>query len=271
MTEFLSIIGTGELKVHDSKMESSECEKYLGDFITSDGKLKVNIDNRRAKGYGLAAEILAILDEVPLGKHRIEIGLILRQAMLVNGMLYNSEAWHCLSESDIKSLEKVDEYLLRNLTKAHSKTPLEFLYLETGTMPLSFIISSRRLNFFHNIIRRDKNELIYRIYKAQMESPLPGDWINLLKSDFNLIELPFNEEKIKNMKPKIFKKLIKAKIKCAALKYLKEIQSEHSKIKLISYPKLEMQKYLSSKEFNNEQVNLLAALRSRMVDVKCNF
>ena len=104
-----------------------------------------------------------------------------------------------------------------------------------------------------------------------MESPLPGDWINLLKSDFNLIELPFNEEKIKNMKPKIFKKLIKAKIKCAALKYLKEIQSEHSKIKLISYPKLEMQKYLSSKEFNNEQVNLLAALRSRMVDVKCNF
>ena len=32
-------------------------------------------------------------------------------------------------------LESVDEHLLRSLVKAHSKTPLEFLYLEAGEVP----------------------------------------------------------------------------------------------------------------------------------------
>ena len=52
--------------------------------------------------------------------------------MLLNGMLYNSEAWHNLAEAEIRLLEKVDEYLLRALVKAHSKTPLEFFHLEAG-------------------------------------------------------------------------------------------------------------------------------------------
>ena len=83
----------------------------------------------KRKDYAIAAEILAILDEIPLGQHKMEIGLQLRQAMLVNGMLFNSEAWHDVSEKEIKMMETVDEYLLRSLVKGHSKTPLEFLYL----------------------------------------------------------------------------------------------------------------------------------------------
>ena len=55
----------------------------------------------------------AILNEVPLGKFKVEIGLLLRQAMLVNGVLYNSEVWHSLSPNDIIPLEIVDETLLR--------------------------------------------------------------------------------------------------------------------------------------------------------------
>merc|ERR1712105_175028 len=47
-----------QLKVHNSNMDKSNCEKYLGDYITSDGKIKVNIDNRIAKGYGMVSEIL---------------------------------------------------------------------------------------------------------------------------------------------------------------------------------------------------------------------
>ena len=77
----------------------------------------------------MAAEIISILDEIPLEQHRMEIGLLLRQAMLINSMLFNSEAWHSMRENDIKMLEAVDEYLLRSLVHAHAKTPPEFLYL----------------------------------------------------------------------------------------------------------------------------------------------
>ena len=68
-----------------------------------------------------------------------------RQAVLINGVLFYSEAWHAIKENEVKILESIDEHLLRSIVGAHAKTPLEFLYLETGTMPIRFIISSRRL------------------------------------------------------------------------------------------------------------------------------
>ena len=33
--------------------------------------------------------------------------------MLINGILYNSEAWHGVSTADVAALERVDEALLR--------------------------------------------------------------------------------------------------------------------------------------------------------------
>ena len=73
----------------------------------------MTIEDRKNKGYGIVAEILAILEDIPLGRYKIEIGLMLRQSMLLNGILFNSEAWHAITEKDIKALENVDEHLLR--------------------------------------------------------------------------------------------------------------------------------------------------------------
>ena len=79
-----------EIKVHESEMKSSEEERYLGDIINSSGSVKNTIEDRRNKGFGIANEIIAILDEIPLGRYKMEIGLKQRQAMLLNGILYNS-------------------------------------------------------------------------------------------------------------------------------------------------------------------------------------
>ena len=88
----------------------------------------------RYSGYGIVSEILAILEEF---LWEFEIGLRLRQVMLLNGILYNnSESWHAVTETEIRMLEKVDEHLLRSLVKGQSKTPLEVLYLEAGATPI---------------------------------------------------------------------------------------------------------------------------------------
>ena len=112
-----------ELKVHESQMKNSDKEKYLGDFIDKSGKLKSTIEDRAGKGWGILSEIKAILNEVPLGKYKVEIGLQLRQAMLVNGLLFNSEAWHFVSPDDLTPLEKIDEALLRFLLDSHIVMP----------------------------------------------------------------------------------------------------------------------------------------------------
>ena len=112
------------------------------------------IENRNSRGYGAISQISAILSEVPLGKHKIQMGLHLRQAMLINGMLFNSEAWHCVNKIHVEMLEEVDTFFLRSLLKSHSKTSIIFLHLETATWPIRFIIASRRLNYLHNILKR---------------------------------------------------------------------------------------------------------------------
>ena len=77
--------------------------------------------------------------------------------MLLNSMLFNSEAWHGIVRDDVETLVRVDESLLRGLVNAHSKVPKEALYLETGEIPLNYIWAARRLMFLQTILKRDKN------------------------------------------------------------------------------------------------------------------
>jgi hypothetical protein len=117
-------------------MKCSEKEKYLGDFINKDGKQHATIVDRISKGYGIVANIIALISEIPLGHRKIEIGLELRQAWLLNGILYNSEIWQKLTEKDKEDLMKIEKYLLKSIIAAHSKVPSEQLYLETGTLSI---------------------------------------------------------------------------------------------------------------------------------------
>ena len=82
-------------------MHKASSFKYLGDTVHESGKNMINIIKRRAKAYAIFAEIRAILEDVPLGKYRTQIGLQLRQAMFVNGVLFYTEVWHGLKHKDL--------------------------------------------------------------------------------------------------------------------------------------------------------------------------
>ena len=66
---------------------------------------------------------------MPFGHRRIEVGIMLRHAMFVNGILTNSEAWHSITNQHIGDLEIMDRMLLRFIVGAHAKVQTEFLYL----------------------------------------------------------------------------------------------------------------------------------------------
>ena len=72
-------------------MEQVESTKYLGDILTSCGGAKLSVENRRNKGWGKIADITGIVSEMP-DKHKVEIGLKMRDSKLINGMLYSTEA-----------------------------------------------------------------------------------------------------------------------------------------------------------------------------------
>ena len=113
-----------ELRVHDDKGKIVQQDKYVGDVIAADGSNQYNIKERVDKGYGIVNEIISLLDEIPLGPHRVSAGLKLREAMFINGVLFNSETWYNVKNSELEKLSSVDEYLIRSILEAASKTPI---------------------------------------------------------------------------------------------------------------------------------------------------
>ena len=79
--------------MHDNVGKTVEKDKYVGDVVTNEGSNKENIRERMNKGYGIVNEILSILSEIPFGPYRNSVGLKLKEAMLISGMMFTSEIW----------------------------------------------------------------------------------------------------------------------------------------------------------------------------------
>ena len=155
--------------------------------------------------------------------------------MLINATLFNSEAWHGITPSQIEAFEKIDEALIRGLDGGHSKVPIPALYLETAQIPVKFILACRRILFLQTILHRSQDELISKVYSAQKEDPLDGDDCQLIAADCQLIDCQLSDDQIRNMTKFDLKALIKSKAKEAAFKYLMNKKETKSKMDNLTY------------------------------------
>ena len=242
-----------KLNVHEEEMKESNSEKYLGYVIDEKDSIKATIENQKSKGQGIVSEIQSFLDEIPLGKHTVTIGLKLREVMLLNGILFNSEARHGVTKKHIKSLEVIDQQLLKGILKAHSKTPSEFLYLETGATPIRWIVAQRRVNYLKYILDKDDNELVKKVFLAQQERPVIGDFALLVKKD--LISLKITQAHVEALSKHDLKKLIKSNAASAEFKELKLLQERHIKVKHIISDKFEIPPSLINPNIYALQIN----------------
>ena len=260
-----------KLKVHSALMAESESTKYLGNFISSQGGVSDTVEDRRKKGWGKVAQVMAILESVNFGSHKVEVGLLLRRAILVNSLLFTAETWSGVTERDLVRLEQVDQALLDKLVNGHSKSAREFAYLETGAIKLRHILTINRLMFHYNLLQTDKKETTRKIYEKQKEQTTKGDWFEYLLKDFKFIQEEMDEDKIRKMDKQTYKNHIKEKVKKAAFDHFLKEKEKHTKLNEVNYTELKIQKYLTSNKFSNEERNLLYSLRSRCHDSKNNF
>ena len=118
------------------------------------------------------------------------------------------------------------------------------------------------MNYLYEILKRDKYELVRRVFSAQVENPSNGDFIKLVEEDFKIIGEKIDFKSIGQMTKTQFKKHIKEKVKSVTLDELKDIQKGHSKAWDIYHSKLDIQDYLKNSQFSNYESELLFALRS---------
>ena len=260
-----------QLKVHDTKMKNVENQMYLGDVISNSGNNNENIKNRVKKGFSAISQIKTILKNVGFGSFEIPTGLLMRDSIFVSKVLLNSEVWNSLTKYQVDQLEIIDRRLLRQILGAHSKTSIEWLYIETGKFNIKSLIQIRRLMYLWHILNRNKSELIRRIYEAQKMNNNSGDWIKLVESDKKELEIAMEDEEIQGLSKETFKNYVKSKVKINQLKQLNNMKKTHSKSEYLNCSELELAKYLEDPSFNTKQKQLLFKLRSRTLDVKANF
>ena len=258
------------LKVHDQEIKSVEQEKYLGDILSDDGKIDLNIQARRNKGTGYVNQILSMLKEISFGYYYFNMAMLFRTTILINGMLCSSEALHGITSAHIKQLESCDTILFKTIFSTPGSTPTAAFYLETGAVPIRFLLKGRRLMFLWNILQKDSDELVKKVYEAQKLFPTKDDFFNQIKEDCDDIGLGWNENTIKNMKKNKFKVLVQNKVRNAAHTYLIEKKEKLSKLDNLSSD-YTFKDYLGCHGLSITEKQLLFKLRTRMIDVKANY
>ena len=170
------------------------------------------------------------------------------------------------------TLESIDEKFMRKVLSAHSKTPIEMLYLENGYIPVQFIIMTRRLNFLWYILQQDPKSLLFQFFNAQLNNPIKGDWILTVKDDLKALKIDLDFDSIKKLSKTKFKMMVKDRTKATALQYLIKLQGQHSKSQNIEYQNLHLQDYLKSgSNLTIQEKAFIFAARTRMIELNCNF
>ena len=107
--------------------------------------------------------------------------------------------------------------------------------------------------FHPNILTRDNNETIRKVYTKQREDPLKGDWYTLLEKDLNFMGISMNEEQISRTPKYEYKTLIMKHIRKSEFTYFINLKETHTKLDSVHYDKLKIQGYLGSKLLSNKE------------------
>ena len=250
-----------------TEMKLTKEKKYLGDIICEDGTNKINIKDRTNKAIGNVNRIDTTLKERYFGKHMFKAAKLMRESILIGGMLTNSESWIKLTKRDLEDLEKPDMMLLRKVLGTKANPSKCFMQLELGVLPVKYVIMQRRMTFLHHILNQSTESMIHKVFQALKEDSRIGDFIALTNIDRAELNIAFSDIEIRDISKKTWKALIKKKVKELALTRLVEENSRKDKTRSIQFTELKMTQYL----FQNERTSLsrlIFSVRSKTLDIK---
>ena len=254
-----------------AEMGKTEQHKYLGYILSNKGDNMKNISEIKTKSIWIINKIFNKLKSMNLRKYYFECGIIFLNIILRSSILYASETYYNLKESEIRILERIEEHYLRKLFKTTKGCPISQLYLEAGQYPARFEIIRRRLLFFKNILNENPNSLIFKFVQLQIEKPSKGDWASSCISSLQYLNIKLSIHEIAKMKKNQFSKILKKSLEEKSVQYL--LENRKSKGKEINYTRLKMAEYLlpQNENLSIEEQQYIFSIRNRMIPIESNF
>ena len=210
----------------------------------------------------------AMCTEISLGVQKYSFAKLLHRSIFLNGTLVNMETWPEFNTARIEMYERTEQTFLRKILDAHSKTPIECLYLELGVMPFRFHLMMKRIMYYYVILQRNDEEITKRVVMCQKETRRKGDFY--LQTKENMDYLLITEEDMEGSQTKLKETIIK-QTKQKAFEYLIEKAKHHSKVNEKLYCDCEGLDHYNDERFRPDLINILFKFRTRMFLVKNNF
>lgn len=267
---------TGEVDLVESYIGEVEIEevteqRYLGFVISASGNNLCNIKAMENKSIGLIRTIMNKLECLKLRQYYFECAIILMKTILRSSILYAGECYYNLTETQLRSIERIEENYLRKILKTSRGCPIVQMYLECGVWPARFELQKMRCLFLKQILAQDKQSQVYKFFQLQLHKPIKNDWVSTCLKDLSQLKIYESLEEIEIMSERKFKELLKERIKENAFEYLKK--GRGSKGQGIKYSELEMSEYLLpyNTELDIEQKRRMFSVKNRMTQIPANF
>jgi hypothetical protein len=178
------------------KMSKSDEQKYLGFILSSSGDNMANIRMLNNKSIGTIRKIFTKLNRLSLQNYYFEVGMIFMNVMLRSSILYASETYYNLKETEMRQIERKEEGYMRQLLKTSRGCSIAQIYLELGQVPARFDIFKLRLFFLKYILNEEEGSLIYKLFYLQVQNPSKGDWASSCKENLKKLKIHLSFEKI---------------------------------------------------------------------------
>ena len=103
---------TGQIEI-----ENVSEQKYLGFVLSSSGDNMVNIREIKKKSIGVVKKTLNKLESLHLKEYYFECAIIMMNVMIRSSILYASDMYYQLKETELRQLERIEESYLRQVLK----------------------------------------------------------------------------------------------------------------------------------------------------------
>ena len=103
--------------------------------------------------------------------------------------------------------------------------------MEAGLVPVRFVMMNRRMMYLHNLLSKQRTELIRNFYEVQKEIRTKHDWYELAQQNKTELKIAQSDKQISEMKEEQFRNLVTKAIAWRAMDYLNIIALGHSKAK----------------------------------------
>jgi hypothetical protein len=221
---------------------------YLGDVFNYLGNNDGLIKDRVRRGMKALVCIASLINETNLGMHEISVWMLLYRSLFISTVLFNSETWSKLRESDLKQLHVIQMKMLKRIFQLPTSTPNSFLLLELGILPIEGEVHKRQLMYLHRILLLPEDDPVSQMFENLMMFAENGEdnWWTQVKPLLPKYGLPEDLRIIKQLSKDTFKNMVNKGVEHVSTQNLMSECSTKKKTASLKYQSLAMQGYMKT-------------------------